>query len=526
MAITPVPSLTAPQNVGYSETDPRPIIHSIRWRHLPSRYIFSSVSDVITFHQRGLQEIDIKKHSVTYLDIYCRKDVNIKTMDTYLRYVTETEGILIEEPYEVGEGGKDVKLSDDPINPELKVIKGLAFTQKDVGDGTPMYDFVSMTGEGIYELWLKLVTDKDEELHVRVPFVWANLYGDSPENGSGGGSGSQPNEPVQPKVEGPLHAEYDEYYVTIIEGDSPFTKRPSTHFRMAGVGMLQNPFCFERVDTPPQNSIDKPADNPVIGDEPPEPCALTVSPTTLTVEVGKQGKFNLNHKNDSGVLKIEMVADETAVDDLGNGSFKVLRTGKFNAEYVVTYEDGQECSVDVEIGVVAAPTPPASGTGDGDGSGDGSGSGDGAGDGGGGDSGSGDGGTTEPAPAPTPKPEPTPDPNPNEPTQDAYCGDVINGSSGHNSVTLDVTESGTYYIEYNFFSEEDEMFIYVGGVLQHTTGVQKFSTTSPFGFKYKPSDGKLKITMNNKNEGTRWSYTLFCPNSVPPEVKVNAPIVF
>ncbi|MCY8291520.1 hypothetical protein [Bacillus haynesii] len=506
MAITPLPDLSVPQNVGFSETDTEPIIHSIRWRHSPSRYIFTDVQDVITFHERGLKEIDIQVHSVSYLDIYCRKDVKITEIKAYLRFVTENGSSLVEEPYTVGEGGKSISLADDPNNPNLKIIKGFAFTQKDLGDGTPMYDFISMTKEGIYEIWLKCVTDSAKELHVRIPFVWANLYGSDPSDGGGSGEDT----PVKPpRVEGKLHAQYDEYYVTIIEGDSPFTKRPSTHFRMAGVGMLHTPYCYERIDTPPQQSIENPANDPIVGDKPTEPCGLTVSPSQfLEIEVGKTGKFKLIHKNDSGILKIEVVTDKTAVEELGDGEFKVVRIGTHDIKFIVTYNDGQQCTVSAKIIGKAESPPPDPGTGGGDNGGS-----DGGSDGG---TDTGDGGGTTP----------DPDPNPNEPAPSAYCGEMIKGDSGHNSRTFKVTETGTYYIEYNFFSEPDEMFIYVNGVLKHRTGSQVYSSGSPLAFKYKPSDGTLKINMNRTNEGTRWTYTLYCPSSVPDEIKANAPVVF
>ncbi|MUG00757.1 hypothetical protein ECC01_06710 [Bacillus tequilensis] len=516
MAITPIPDLTIPQNVGYTDTDQNPIIHSIRWRHLPSRHIFPDVHDVITYHQKGPLVIDIQLHSVSYLDIYCLKSAGIVSAKAFLRFVTETDNTLVEEPYLTGEGGKSISLESDPNNPDLLVMRGIAFTQKDLGDGTPMYDFMNMTKEGIYEVWLKCVTDTAKELHVRIPFQWANLYGEDPSTG-GEEVPTEPKDP--PKVEGPLHVQYDEYYLTIVEGDSPFTKRPSTQFRMAAIGVLQNAYCYERISTPPLEFIDKPAEVPLIGDEPSEPCGLKISPSQyLEVKVGEKGKFSLVHSNTSGVLKIAVKVDETAIDDLGNGEFKALRIGTFPIKYVVTYEDGQQCTVTSTVVVKSKPTGSDGDGGNGGtgGTGGDGGSGDTGTGGTGGDGGTGGGDTTDPEP----------DPAPNDPAPTAYCSDVINGDSGYNSRKFDVTESGVYYIEYNFFSEPDEMFIYVGGVLKHRTGFHAYSEKSPFGFKYKPSDGKLKITMNRENEGTRWSYTLYCPSSVPDEVKANAPIVF
>jgi hypothetical protein len=556
MAVTPVPDLTFPQNQGFEENDTSPIIHSVRWRHLPSRYIFADVHDVVTYHQKGPLVIDINAHTVSYLDVYFLKDVGITEAKAYLRFVRKSDGTLIEEPYLFGEGGRSITIEPDVVNQNLMVMKGIAFTQRDLGDGTPMYDFISMAGEGVYEVWIKAVTDTNKELHLRVPFQWANLV---PDSGGTGGSGNE-GSGSGGGVEGELHAQYDEYYVTIVEGDSPFTKRPSTHFRLAAIGMLMKPYCFVRKDTPKQPPIEKPADSPVIGDKPTPPCALTINPTTVNKSTGETATFTLNHANTSGVLKIETKFDNTALEDLGNGSFKVLKNGTFPVDFTVIYNDGQECKVtgtivgefscefDVTASVTTTevgqtitftynhgknsgllkgvsmelppevtkvgdnkvtsntagafqikfiadygdgnlcektlivefthPTPPPSGGGD-----------------------NGSGGNV------------------------ILCGQTANSSSGFGEFTHPVTEEGIYYIEYDFFGAVDRMFVYVGGNLIYDTGERKYKDGSPFGFHYKPSDGELKVRMNNAGSGTKWAYTLYCPSSVPQEVKDKATIV-
>jgi hypothetical protein len=570
MAVNPVPDLTVPQNVGFVDTDTAPIIHSVRWRHLPARYIYSDVTDVITYHQDGPLVIDINTHNVSYLDVYFLKNVGIVSAQAYLRFVTETDSTLIEEPYTVGEGGKVIEAVADPVNSNLLVMSGIAFTQKDLGDGTPMYDFMSMAEEGVYEVWVKVVTDTTNELHVRIPFQWANLV---PGSGDGGGGTTPPNDGED---HSPTLDKFDEYYVTIVEGDSAFTKRPSTHFRLAGIGMLQNPYCFERVETPALTPIIKPADEPIIGDTPAQPCEFEVTPTSKQVKVGSTDKFTLVHKNTSGVLKVALKTDTSAITDLGEGEFEVKKSGTFPAEFITTYIDGQECKYTVSIQGVTPPPPPQ-----------------------------------EPEPNPDPTPEPTPEPNPTPFTCDlsitgtttaqvgqsviltlsqgknnggvisvakpsevnltgfytftsqtagAYqieftvtypegicrksvtieftspppttpppgtlnCGQTANGDSGFGEYTHSVTEDGIYYIEYNFFAAPDRMYVYAGDTLIYDTGTKTYSDGSPFGFNYKPSDGELRVVMNDGSSGTKWSYTLYCPSSVPTDIKTVAPIV-
>lgn len=550
MAVTPVPDLTFPQNQGFEESDTSPIIHSVRWRHLPSRYIFADVHDVTTYHQKGPLVIDISTHTVSYLDVYFLKDVGITEVRAYLRFVRKVDGTLIEEPYLFGEGGRSITIEPDTVNQNLMVMKGIAFTQRDLRDRTPMYDFMNMAAEGVYEVWIKAVTDTNKELHLRVPFQWANLVPGSGSSDSGGSSGSGGG-----GVEGELHDKYDEYYVTVVEGDSPFTKRPSTHFRLAAIGMLMNPYCFVRKDTPKQPPIKKPADSPVIGDKPTPPCALTINPTTVNKGTGETVTFTLNHANQSGVLKVETKFDTTALEDLGNGSFKVLKNGTFPVEFTVIYNDGQECKVTgtivgefscdfnvtasattVEVGKtieftyshgknasllkgVSMELPPkvtkvgdnkvTSNT-----------------------AGAfqikfiadyGDGNLCEKTLI-VEFTQPTPPPSSG--SNVIPCGQAANSSSGFGEFTHPVTEEGIYYIDYDFFGVSDRMYIYVGGQLIHDTGERKYKDGSPFGFHYKPSDGELKVKINNAgSSGTAWTYTLYCPSSVPQEIKDRATIV-
>ncbi|MGG3797731.1 hypothetical protein [Metabacillus fastidiosus] len=347
MAVTHVPDLSISQNVGFDLMSTAPIIHSVRWRHLPSRYVFTDVDDVITYHQGGPLEIDIKTHTVSYLDVYFLQSANITQASVFLRYLRASDGVLIEEPYKFGEKGTAIALTSDPTNTALQVIRGIAFTQNDLQDGTPMYDFVNMAEEGVYEVWVRAITGTGEELHVRIPFQWANLLPST--GGGGGGTGGTTPPPIDGQDHSPKLEHYDEYHVTIVEGSSVFTKRPGTHFRMAGIGMLMNPYCYQRFDTPPQPVIDNPVEEPIIGDEPAPPCALTVDRTEVTGKIGDTVTFQLQHTNKSGVLKVEATYDQSALQQTGDTSFTTLATGTYPVTFVVTYNDSQECTVQAQV---------------------------------------------------------------------------------------------------------------------------------------------------------------------------------
>lgn len=596
--VTPVPDFTFEQNKGFLGSDTTPLIHSLRWRHLGTRYIFSDVDDVVTYHEDGPLTINEILHSVSYLDVYFLKEANIRKMEVYLRFVRQEDGILVEEPYAVGEGGREIKLVDDPSNDSLLVARGISFTQKDLGDGTPMYDFQRMAGFGEYEVWVKVVTADDREIHLRVPFQWEDtapppITEEPPE------PQPEPDQPPTPKpVTGNLDVRYDEYRVSIVEGDSAFTKRPSTHFRQAAIGILQTPHCETVIETPPSVGETKPSPSPIIGNEPAPPCGLKIVTSVVYKSVGETAAFNLKHTNTSGILRVDKKFDKDNLLDLGDTSLKVLTRGLHEVTFIVTYQDGQECTVtgsiygefECDFGVTVANSPTTldkeiqfklshganaedlvgvemvmpsniTKTGDykissmnagayritfiadyGDGNkceksvnveftdipvtppvteppvteppvvkppitepepDNGGGS-------GGGDNGSGGG---------------EKDPVPNVPSLPVMCGEIAQGDTGYSKMEHKVTESGIYYIEYNFLSQPDVMHVYAGGKEIYNTGERLYQAGSPFGFRYKPSDGKLIVKMNDNADGTRWAYTLYCPSSVPYEVSSKAKIV-
>lgn len=542
MTSTPMPDLTAPQNVGYDVTDAAPIIHSIRWRHLPTRYTFTDVDDVITYHESGPLVINMVKHTASYLDVYLLRSITLKSVKVYLRFIRDTDGVLIEEPYTVGEDGLAIKVENDTANVDLQVIRGIVFTQIDLKDGTPMYDFPSMSNEGIYEVWVKAVTSTGEELHVRIPFEWE--FNVQP-----------PVEPPPvdpPPVTGEPQAGYDEYQVVIIEGGSPFTKRPTTHYRMAGVAMLEIPYCFTRVDTPAKPSIDKPAEVPVIGNAPTGPCAMQLSTDKTSLEVGDVVTLIPTHGNKTGIIDTTYDFDATAFKEVGEGQFEALKEGTHTIGMTVIYGNSQECTVAVTVTATQLPPPcnlKATAT-----------------------------KTTMPVgdtfkidlihgnttgvdnkgiaydstsikfdaitevytatvggtylftvvvtykdgqtcsttvmievTAPTTPPPGT-----------LLCGQQAEGGTGFGEYKYQVQETGKYYIAYNFDGADDTMHLWIGGKKVYSSPTTTYDNGSPFSFDYKPADGELKVVMNDGSTGSYWTYTLYCPSNVPTEVK-NSP---
>ncbi|MED2374748.1 hypothetical protein P4X41_02945 [Bacillus thuringiensis] len=556
MALTPVPNLSVPQNKGFKGTDSLPIIHSIRWRHLPSRYIFKDVDDVITYHSHEPLTIDINKHGVSYFDVYFLKDTDIVEVTAYIRFLREKDQLLIEEPYKIGEAGAVIALEDDEVNHELRRVKGIAFTQKDLGDGTPMYDFMNMSKEGIYEVWIKVITGLGKEMHLRVPFQWDNLVPSIHPEKDGHDSDDAGKDNKK--------SEYnDEYYVTIVEGDSAFTKRPSTHFRMAGIGMLKDAGCFKRIETPVLEPISRPSKIQIINDIPISSCGLNLITSRFNKVVGEVVTFSLVHTNKSGILRIDTNYDKNGLKSLGNGTFKVINKGVYKITFIVTYNDGQECITEgtiigeficelnitgpslkshvgdsivlhldhgqnssaSNIGVLVQTPPKVMQTGNYT--------------------------FTSSSPGvysikfivdygfgvcekivniefiskniPPEKPEG----EGGKPGENVLkCGQTAQGGMGYGEYIHAVSEEGICYVEYDFFSAPDRMRVFVNNELIYDTSRKMDKEGSPFGFYYKPDDGELRVVMNDgQDKGSRWSYTLYCGSSVPSDVKLKAKII-
>lgn len=329
MSVTPVTDFTFSQNDGFVLTDTSPIIHSIRWRHLTSGYTFINVEDVTVYHETNDLTIDINTTPLSLIDVYFRKSAGITSAELYLRFVRESTGTLVEEPVTIGEGGKTISLLD-ATDPDLQEMTGVAFTNQDQGDGTPIYDFLSMAGSGMYELWVK-ATNSTGTLHLRVPFQFAGLT-----------STTTTTEPI----------DHDGYIVSVVEGSSPFTKRPTVGFRPAGVGLLKQAFCFSRVLTPPTLSVSNPSPGPISGIPVTPPlCEFEVSPASINGLVGDIVSFVPTHKNTSGVQIIDAIYDTTKLDQISDFEFELLVSGNPTIIFEVVYNDGQMCDYEVTLSV-------------------------------------------------------------------------------------------------------------------------------------------------------------------------------
>lgn len=338
----PVPDLTTPQNVGFDITDTSPIIHSIKWRHVSDAVKFSNVGEVVAYHDTEILKIDIQNHKASYLDVYFLRNNMTKNMSVTarLRYVSPTTSHMVIEPITKGEKGKQLTLTNMDEDSTLLRMGSLVFTHIDLKDGSPAYDFTTMANEGVYEVWVKCETDAGKELHIRIPFEFSN-FDKRDEKPTAPGEDEPPKETTERKAQ-------DEYVVKIVEGDSPLTKVPSTHFRMAAVALLKNKYCFERMPVELKKFESTP---PPPAPPPPSPCGLKASVDVDNPSIGDIIKVGLTHSNTTGIVSETYITDNELLDDKGNGYFKCLSEGTASMHVVVSYIDGQQCETDVAFEV-------------------------------------------------------------------------------------------------------------------------------------------------------------------------------
>lgn len=339
---TPLPDLTIPQNVGFDTADTSPIIHSIKWRHVPDVVEFSSVGEVITYHDTGVLKIDIQNHKASYLDIYFLRNSTTTNMSvtTRLRYVSPTTSLTVIEPITKGEKGKQLTLTNMDENSTLLHMGSLVFTHIDLKDGSPAYDFTTMANEGVYEVWVACETEDGKELNIRIPFEFSN-FDKRDEKPTDPDEDDHPKEATERKAQ-------DEYVVKIVEGDSPLTKVPSTHFRMAAVALLKKKYCFERMPIEVKKFETTPPPPPP---PPPPPCGLKANIEDDSPSIEDIVKVVLTHSNTIGIVSETYTTDSESLDDKGNGYFKCISEGTASIHVVVSYIDGQQCETDIAFDI-------------------------------------------------------------------------------------------------------------------------------------------------------------------------------
>lgn len=532
MALDQLPALTQNPNQGFNPTDPSPI-SSLKWRHLSTAYQFTDVQDVLDYHNNVLH-IDLQSQPLSLLDLEFETSANLTSVTLSMRFIRDSDGQLVETPLTVGEKGNSLGIANHPSDPTKRVIRGISVTNQDQFDGTPIYDFNNMGEEGVYEIVVRMEDSTGNILYLRIPFQFDNFHQQptNPGGGTPGGSGG-----------GVIKA--DEYYVTITEGVTPFTKRPATHYRMAAIGVMYDPYCFKRIETPPTPYVANPAPAPIAPGAPPVPCAFKVTPETATGSVGSTVKFNFTHVNTSGVIGITAQFDSNALNQLADDEFEILIDGTHDIKFVAQYSDGQECEFEVQVvgvfqchltasqdgskevgeaitvtlshGSNSALNPlvsvivPQGITQTGDYTFETT-------------TGEGayevqfnvtyDGGYTCTTKVVLEFTQPM-----------AQCGELTTGGSGQDVRNMEITTAGTVYIHFDLKGAKDSIYLYgLNGTPIWQLLDEVYNHYISFNFDPAIHGNGITIAMNEQGGGSGWGYTVYCPcdPNIPPTVKNNA----
>lgn len=531
MTILALPDLSNPSQ-GYNPTD-NPIIYGFRWTHWSSIHQFQTVEDVLNYHNEHIEVIDVTSNSAPSLIVYF-VGAALSKAEVFLRYMKNdkviTESITFHNPLEI-----------DPNNSSLRRITGIRFATRNLGDGRPFFDFSNLAGEGPYECLIKATDIGGNFLTVRIPFQFTNLIQQPPEPGQGDEDEETPGVEEPPSGGTQGNTVKEEYTLTIIEGVSPFTKRPSTHYRPAAVGVLKGITCVQRVPTPSSHHISNPTDKPIEGiPYIPPPCDFRVTPTQVTGYRGDIVEFYFTHGNDSGVLEIVADYDPSIVEQLEDNVFRLKGEGTTEISFIVTYLDGQQCEavskVNVQVlfacdfsvypsgGVDTVPVHQSI-TFEID-----------------------HGRNIDPDSNRAVRIEREYDTTKMLRNGDTYtgleagsfpikytayysdsdvcvetvvanfealpCGTTTEGGRGPADHTYNLgSKPGWVEIHYRFFALPDKMEVFDsrGNLVASTNGEKVREEGSPLRFYYEPEMGNIRVIMNDGIEGSRWEYTIGCP---------------
>lgn len=426
-----LPPISSPSK-GYGEQTGT-IITGVRWWDVPHNEVvrFTSGGEVLNYHETHVKVIDAQTDPNPTLEVYLDRDVRDLNHNVYLRY--EKSGQIVEESL-------NISVKNHPEDPNTVILGTIYLYTRDMGDGVPFYDYSSMSGEGMYEIVVRAYDENGDYISIRIPFRFINLESKPPTN--------------RDDTKGLKDPRIDEYYVAILEGVTPFNKRPATPYRAAGIGILKSRACVARIRTEPRPPINRPADEPVVGTPPSPPCAFRVSPASASGAVGDTVTFSFSHANQSGVLSIDAIYDHNVLDRVTENSFYLKQEGVHEIHFTALYEDGQECVADtVFVEVVPPPIP------------------------------------------------------------SRKCGEQVSGGQGYASYQFDLGDkAGEVTIEYDFYGAPDVMEVFDShGNLIHRTPYTTYTDGSPIRFYYEPSMGKITIVMNDGVAGSAWEYKVNCP---------------
>lgn len=253
--------------------------------------------------------------------------------------------------------------------------------------------------------------------------------------------------------------------MTVIESASPFTKRPSTPFRVAVLGIPQDLFCYEREAT--ENNTEgftKPAPLPVVP-KPPVPVCSIESPDAMVIELGEWVTIPMDHgKNSFEKWSTDAEDDKhlkykPKTKDL---IFKITELGDYVYTFIATYASGHTCEVTIQV-TVESPR--------------------------------------------------------------LKCGENSSKlrGSGSSVFELPIDGPGTYYLYANLLSRPDDLFVWAGVPMAEGSKLlaqwKQKRNKHFFVFDYDGTPEGVYLQVNLEGtKGTGYNFMMFCPGDIPQEV--------
>lgn len=154
----------------------------------------------------------------------------------------------------------------------------------------------------------------------------------------------------------------DKFRVKIVESSSPLTKRPSTPFRLAALGILEQKYCYEREYTKPfETDFKNPSELPVVPDPKKAKCDIVLATKEYDVDLNVPFEIQLTHGVNenffSGIEGGVALGYKTYVE---NGKIMAVidREGTYSITFTVKYSNCLSCTVTIVATAEKVVIPP------------------------------------------------------------------------------------------------------------------------------------------------------------------------
>lgn len=143
-----------------------------------------------------------------------------------------------------------------------------------------------------------------------------------------------------------------DYRLKVIESSSPLTKRPSTGFRLAVLGILQKDKCYVgTLEAEQVSGVSKASPLPILSLSKALECDISISPNSIVGNVGDVIDVTISHGENSDIFKEYVYNDSRfSIKDTSDGiQVKLLEETSTSLRIGVNYEGCLECTLDIDV---------------------------------------------------------------------------------------------------------------------------------------------------------------------------------